>query len=79
VVSHDFTVGQKVWHSDTTAIGKIQKLTPKWISKDGSRSSESDQRIFQDDTCLSEDNTTELPKRHHLLLHSTSTLKLIHR
>jgi hypothetical protein len=30
-VPHNFAVGQRVWLSDTTAIGKNQKLTPKWI------------------------------------------------
>jgi hypothetical protein len=28
---HKFTVDQKVWLSDTTALGKNPKLTPKWI------------------------------------------------
>jgi hypothetical protein len=31
VAPHNFAVGQKVWLSDTTAIGKNQKLTPNWI------------------------------------------------
>jgi hypothetical protein len=30
-VPHKFQIGQKVWLSDTTALGKNQKLTPKWI------------------------------------------------
>ena len=28
---HKFTVNQKVWLSDTTALGKKPKLTPKWV------------------------------------------------
>jgi hypothetical protein len=28
---HKFKVDQKVWLSDTTALGKNPKLTPKWI------------------------------------------------
>jgi hypothetical protein len=28
---HKFKVYQKVWLSDTTALGKNPKLTPKWI------------------------------------------------
>jgi hypothetical protein len=30
--AHKFQMGQKVWLSDTTSIGKNAKLTPKWIS-----------------------------------------------
>jgi len=29
---HKFSIGQKVWLSDTTAIGKNAKLSPNWIS-----------------------------------------------
>jgi hypothetical protein len=28
---HKFTIDQKVWLSDTTALGKNPKLTPKWL------------------------------------------------
>jgi hypothetical protein len=28
---HKFEIGQKVWLSDTTSIGKNAKLTPNWI------------------------------------------------
>jgi hypothetical protein len=28
---HKFKIDQKVWHSDTTALGKNPKLTPKWL------------------------------------------------
>jgi hypothetical protein len=28
---HEFKVGQKVWLSDTTSLGKNPKLTPKWV------------------------------------------------
>jgi len=31
VVPHKFEIGHKVWLSDTTALGKNTKLTPKWI------------------------------------------------
>ncbi len=30
-VHHKFKVDQKVWLSDTTALGKNPKLTPKWV------------------------------------------------
>jgi len=30
-VPDKFKVDQKVWLSDTTALGKNQKLTPKWV------------------------------------------------
>ncbi len=29
--THKFTIDQKVWLSDTTALGKNPKLTPKWL------------------------------------------------
>jgi Integrase zinc binding domain len=29
--SHNFQIDQKVWLSDTTSLGKNQKLTPKWL------------------------------------------------
>ncbi len=28
---HNFTIDQNVWLSDTTALGKNPKLTPKWL------------------------------------------------
>ncbi len=30
-VPHKFSLDQKVWLSDTTALGKNPKLTPKWL------------------------------------------------
>ena len=30
-VPHKFKIEQKVWLSDTTALGKNPKLTPKWV------------------------------------------------
>jgi hypothetical protein len=85
---HKFEIGQKVWLSDTTSIGKNAKLTPNWIGpyeivdindtnaklkiknklkvvniarlkmfveEATTRSSESDQRLDQDNPGLSQD------------------------
>ncbi len=30
-IGHKFKIDQKVWLSDTTALGKNPKLTPKWL------------------------------------------------
>jgi len=29
--AHRFSIGQKVWLSDTTSIGKNAKLSPNWV------------------------------------------------
>ena len=85
---HTFQIGQKVWLSDSTSIGKNAKLTPNWIGpyeivdindtnaklkiknklkivniarlkkfveEANTRSSESDQRLVQDDPGLFQD------------------------
>jgi hypothetical protein len=31
LAEHKFAIGQKIWLSDTTSIGKNAKLSPNWI------------------------------------------------